>query len=165
MIPDTFQLNITSSIPTTFDDATSLTYVMSSTPVIAALLLLSSTALVVGPTAQDQYALVGAVSAAIITLVAVRKYDQSLWNGVAAFLGAMTLGVTMPGATVSWSQYQGYVDAHAYGFITWHIWMLLGFIFGLAGWIVAQSLYQFFVKIVPDVVTRFGNKLDNFFTK
>lgn len=157
---DTLSMNVTASF-----DGVPFKYAMSSMPVIAALLLLSSTALVVGPTTQDQYALVGAVSAAIITLVAVRKYDQSLWNGVAAFLGAMVLGVTMPGAIVSWAQYQKYVDDQTYVFITWHIWMLLGFISGLAGWIVAQSIYQFFVKVVPNFVTRLGDKLDNFFTK
>jgi hypothetical protein len=146
-------------------NAVSLKHAMSSIPVISSLLLLSSAALVVGPTAQDHYALIGAVSAAIITLVAVRKYDQSLWNGVAAFLGAMVLGVAMPGATVTWAQYQGYVDEHAYAFITWHIWMLLGFAYGLAGWIVAQSVYAFFVKVVPNFVTRLGDKIDTFFTK
>lgn len=165
--PDTFSLHTAQLLTRDrVEDDTAhvpLQHAMSSMPVIAALMLLTSAALVTGPTAQDQYALIGAVCAAVITLVAVRKYDQSLWNGISAFIGALIVGVTMPGATVSWAQYQGYVDDHTYQFLTWHSWMLLGFVFGLGGWIVAQSIYQFFVKKVPEWLTRVTEKLEAFF--
>lgn len=145
----------------------SLQHAMTSVPVLAALMLLPSAAVAVvtGPSTQDQYAMVGAVCAAVITLVAVRKYDQSFYNGIAAFLGAVIVGVTMPGSTIAWAQYQGWIDDNAYGHITWHSWALLGLVFGLAGWVLAQSIYQLFVKKVPEWVTKLTEKFENFFFK
>jgi len=141
----------------------SLSRIMTSIPILASLILFPATIIVIGPSAADHYTLVGALVAAIMTLVAVRKFDQSIWNGLCAFLGALFVGVTAPGAMISWMQYKEWITDGTYHFITWHSWMVFGLVFGLGGWVAAQSIYQTFSKLIPGFFARIGEKLDNLF--
>ena len=145
------------------DDTATLLRTMTSIPIMAAILLFPTTVIVLGPSTADHYTLVGALVAAIMTLVAVRKYDQSVWNGVCAFLGALFVGITGPGAMVSWMQYKQWVTEGSYHYITWHSWTAFGLIFGLGGWVAAQSIYQTFAKLIPGFFARIGEKLDRLF--
>lgn len=141
-----------------------LTTAVSSTSVLASLLLFPAAIVVVtGPSPADQYSLIGALAAAVITLVAVRKFDQSLWNGTAAFTGALVGGVATPGTLLSWGLWKGWITEKDYSFVTWHSWTLLGLICGLGGWVAAQSVYQTFTKIIPGVASVFGDRLTRFF--
>lgn len=145
--------------------STPLLRIVTSLPLLAAFVLLPATAVVVtGPGGSDQYALIGAVVAAVITLVGVRKFDQSAPNSVCAVLGAITGGVAFPGAIVSWAQWKGLVDTHTYPYITWHMWTIMGLLCGLTGWVASQSVYQTLNKIIPGITTWCGNKITKFFT-
>jgi hypothetical protein len=137
---------------------------VASTPVLAALLMLFPAALIVtGPTTADQYSLIGALVAAAIALVAVRKYDQSLPNGVCVILASVICGICLPGALVSAAHYKGWIHDETYVFITWHIWMALGLVCGLSGWVVVQSLYQVLTKSIPGLFSKIGEKIDKIF--
>lgn len=141
-----------------------LTTAVSSTSVIASLLLFPAAIVVVsGPSPADQYSLIGALAAAVITLVAVRKFDQSIWNGAAAFTGALIGGVSTPGSLLSFGLWKGWITERDYSFVTWHSWTLLGLVCGLGGWVAAQSIYQTFTKVIPGVTAIIGDRLTRFF--
>ena len=144
-------------------DSATLLRTMTSIPIMAAMLLFPAVVIVLGPSAADHYTLVGALVAAIMTLVAVRKYDQSVWNGICAFLGALFVGITAPGSLISWLEYKQWITEDTYQFITWHSWTALGLVFGLGGWVAAQSVYQTFSKLIPGFFARLGEKLDRLF--
>lgn len=119
---------------------------------------------VLGPTSNDQYSLAGAMVAAVITLVAVRKYDQTAMNSVCAVLGSVTVGVTGPGALVAFGQWKGLVDNHTYGNITWHMWVLMGLVSGLCGWLASQSIYNLANKTLPTITDWFGRLISKYFS-
>ncbi len=126
---------------------------MTSLCVIANLLLLFPAAVVVaGPSSADQYSLLGALSASVIVLMVIRRLDQTVWNAVAAFIGSIVGGVAFPGALFGWCQWAGYISEQTHVFITWHAWMLFGFICGLGGWAAAQAIYHAFVELLPGMV-------------
>lgn len=138
--------------------------IVTSLPLLASFVIMPAVIAAMGPGANDQYALVGAMVAAVITLVAVRKYDQTAMNSVCAVLGSVTVGVTFPGLLVSFGQWKGLVDDHTYNFITWHMWVLMGLVCGLFGWVSAQLVYNMGNKILPTVADWFGRLISKYFS-
>jgi hypothetical protein len=144
---------------------TPLLRIVTSLPLLASFVILPAViAALGGPGANDQYSLVGAMVAAVITLMAVRKYDQTAMNSVCAVLGSVTVGVTCPGLLVSFGQWKGLVDDHTYNFITWHMWVLMGLVCGLCGWMVAQSIYNLATKTLPTITDWFGRLIAKYFS-
>jgi len=127
---------------------------VTSLPICAAAALspavIMAVAEVNGFSKGDSMALCGTMVAIVVVLIAVRQHDKSLKNCVAVLCGTLVFGITSPGLIVSylangapWGNYQ---------FMNWQLWVLLGFIFGLAGWSVTNAMYSFFTKYVPEVV-------------
>jgi hypothetical protein len=143
---------------------TPLLRIVTSLPLLASIIIMPAVIAVMGPGTNDQYSLVGAVVAAVITLVAVRKYDQTAMNSVCAVLGSVTVGVTCPGLLVAFGQWKGLVDDHTYNFITWHMWVLMGLVCGLFGWVAAQLVYNMGSKVLPTVADWIGNKITKYFS-
>jgi len=115
-----------------------------------------------GPSTADRYAAVGAVLAVIIVLVAVRQFQKSFMNMVSVFIGTVVMGVCVPGLVVSFLQRSDAADAAAYDFLEWKIWLLLGFVCGLGGWSVTQTVYNLFTKLIPSLVESVARR---FFSK
>lgn len=126
---------------------------VTSIPVIGSIVLLTASLSVVGPSAPDRYAAVGASAAVVIVLVAIRQFEKSFWNFLSAFIGTVFAGISGPGTLISYLSWKGYVAEGTYVFLTWHVWMLLGFLFGLAGWAAALAVYHGFTKHIPDLIT------------
>ena len=139
--------------------------IVTSLPLLAVITTVPAMLTVLGgPGAADQYSLAGALVAAVITLVGVRKFDQTAMNSVCAVLGSVTIGVSGPGTLVALGQWKGLVDDHTYNFITWHTWTLMGLVCGLTGWLASQSIYNISNKIVPTMAEWLGRKISNFFS-
>jgi hypothetical protein len=143
---------------------TPLLRIVTSLPLLATFVIFPAVVAVMGPGTNDQYSLVGAVVAAVITLVAVRKYDQTAMNSVCAVLGSVTVGVTCPGLLVAFGQWKGLVDDHTFNYITWHMWVLMGLVCGLTGWMAAQSIYNLATKTVPTITDWFGRLVSKYFS-
>jgi len=139
--------------------------IVSSLPILAvSSLLIPAAVMVTGPNSADQYSLIGALVAAVITLVAVRKYDQTFANSLCAILGSLLVGVTLPGALVSWAQWKGLIDDNSFTHLSWHTWVIAGLVCGLGGWVGAQSIYQLFTRIIPGFSDKVENKVSKFLT-
>ena len=115
-----------------------------------------------GPSTADRYAAVGAVLAVIIVLVAVRQFQKSFMNMVSVFIGTVVMGVCVPGIVVSFIKGSDADSAVAYEFLEWKIWLLLGFVCGLSGWTVTQTVYNLFTKLIPSAVESVARR---FFSK
>ncbi len=133
---------------------------MTSTCVLATITTIFPAAIVVaGPSSADQYSLIGALCASVIVLMVIRKFDQTIWNAIAAFIGSLVGGVAFPGTAFGWAQWAGYINETSVAYITWHAWMLFGFICGLGGWAAAQAIYHAFVEVMPGTVRWIIKKL------
>jgi hypothetical protein len=141
-----------------------LTETVSSISVIAAILLLPASMVVSGFGSNDHYAVIGAAVAAVIAVVAVRRYDQTLPNALCVVLGSFVCGVTIPGVFINTLTWKGILDVPSHQYISWHMWTLLGLMCGLTGWAICQAVYQVSTKLIPSIVTKLGEWLDKFLT-
>jgi predicted membrane protein len=137
---------------------------VSSLSVIAAALLFPASLVVVGFGSNDQYAVIGAAVAAVIAVVAVRRYDQTLPNALCVVLGSFICGVTVPGVFINTLTWKGVLDIGSHQFLSWHMWTLLGLVCGLTGWATCQAIYQVSTKVIPGIVSKLGDWLDRFLT-
>lgn len=132
---------------------------MTSLPLCAAgclsVVFMLASAPIAGPSTADHYAAAGAAFSAVIVLVAVRQFDKSFAKFVSALIGTLVVGVCGPGLAVQY--FQGY--STSFDFLDWKTWMLLGFVFGLAGWTVTESLHNTVAKLVPDALAALVRKV------
>lgn len=134
-----------------------LKHSMTSLPVCAAAALASviimAMAEVSGFSRGDAFALCGTAFAIVVVLIGIRQLDKSLKNGASVISGTVIFGICSPALIVRY--FNSGADDTAYRFVDWQIWVLLGFVCGLAGWSITQALYSFFTKYVPEALPAF----------
>lgn len=114
-----------------------------------------ATAPIAGPSEADRYAAVGAAFSAVVVLVAVRQFDKSFGKFFSALIGTLIFGVCGPGLAVQY--FQG-SPSHL-NWLDWKNWTLLGFVFGMGGWAITESLYNTLAKLVPSAVATLFRKV------
>jgi len=82
----------------------------------------------------DLMAFVGAVVAAIVTVLEAVEHERKLSHRVMVFLSSVVVGSVGPGGIV-WKFYRDQFET-----LSWHAWAGLGFAGGLLGWAVVSAL-------------------------
>lgn len=134
---------------------------MTSIPVCAAAALASVIIMAVSDVNSfsrgDAFALCGTCFSVVVVLIGVRQFEKSVKNCAAVISGTVIFGICSPALIVRY--FTSGAPEPAYRFIDWQIWVLLGFVCGLAGWSVTQAIYSFFTKYVPEAVPAFLKRM------
>ncbi len=131
-----------------------VTVAIASLPVLATLLSIPVVAVVVkNPESADAWSVVGAIFAAVITLIDARKKDKDLGLTVSAFMGSSITGALAPGIVYTWGVWRGWWTHELAERLTWHAWAGAGFVAGLHGWAfvhlmqaLGQKIMNFYIR-------------------
>ena len=106
-----------------------------------------------GPATEDIYAVIGAMLAAVVVLVDFSAANKAGRRGtmqfMTVFISSAFVGSIGPGAAAHW------LMVEAAPALTWHSWAALGFVFGLAGWVVTRSVLWVFNRRLPGALDSF----------
>lgn len=106
-----------------------------------------------GPATEDIYAVIGAMLAAVVVLVdfssSYRAQKRGTMQFLTVFISSAFIGSIGPGAAAHWL-----MSDHTPS-LTWHMWAALGFIFGLAGWVITRSVLWVFNRRLPGAIDSF----------
>jgi hypothetical protein len=107
-------------------------------------------AVIGGPATEDIYAVIGAMLAAVVVLVDYSSsYKRGTMKFISVFISSATIGSFGPGIAAHW------LMADQTPSLTWHMWAGLGFVFGLAGWVLTRSLLWVFNRRLPGALDSF----------
>ena len=124
---------------------------------IPATVAVTSTAGDSSPNSQDVYAVIGAMLAAVVVLVdygGTPGGRRGTMQFMTVFISSAFIGSIGPGVTANT------ILPEAMGALTWHAWAMLGFVFGLAGWVATRSVLWVFNRRLPGAIdTYIGSKL------
>lgn len=117
----------------------------SSLPVLAALFSIPMIAVVIKhPAADDAYSIIGALLAAIVSLIDARKKDKELGHTVAVFLVSAFIGMSAPGLVYHGMIWKGWIQPLEVS--VWQLWAMAGFACGTAGWGIFAAFRRFAMK-------------------
>lgn len=112
-----------------------------------------ATAEVNGFSRADAFALCGTCFSVVVVLIGVRQFEKSLKNCLAVISGTLIFGICSPALIVGYLRAGAHPDA--YRALEWQLWVILGFVCGLAGWSVTQATYSAFTKLIPSLIDSF----------
>lgn len=114
---------------------------LSILPVLLAAMSLPTLtiAAVRGPAADDIYAVMGAVLAAILALMDAVQKRRDYFHAASTFLGSSVIGALAPGPVYHLLSYIKLIPADAVIFTLWQTWAIAGFFFGLNGWFLIHK--------------------------
>lgn len=95
----------------------------------------------------DIVAVLGAILAAVVSVMEARKKDRSLGHTVSVFLCCSGFGSVLPGS-VMWTFFADRIPA-----VSWHGWALMGGVCGLLGWAVALGVMALSPRI-PGIIGK-----------
>ena len=106
-----------------------------------------------GPATEDIYAVIGAMLAAVVVLVDFSASSKAGRRGtmqfMTVFISSAFIGSIGPGSAAHW------LMADQTTTLTWHTWAMLGFVFGLAGWVLTRSVLWVFNRRLPGAIDSF----------
>jgi hypothetical protein len=106
-----------------------------------------------GPATEDIYAVIGAMLAAVVVLVdfssSYKSQNRGTMQFMTVFISSAFIGSIGPGSAAHWFMQDETLS------LTWHMWAALGFLFGLAGWVVTRSVLWVFNRRLPGAVDLF----------
>lgn len=115
---------------------------LSILPVLLAAMSLPTltVAAVKGPAADDIYAVLGAVLAAILALMDAVQKRRDYFHAASTFLGSSVIGALAPGPVYHLFGYMQLIKTDAALWTLWQTWAITGFFFGLNGWFIIHKL-------------------------
>ncbi len=107
------------------------------------------------PSDTSVYAVLGALPAAVCTLLGAQTSHKSRGEQATIFIGSGAIGSIAPDATVSILLYQGTLKQDMS--LSWAVWAALGFVAGMSGWGIMQGtltlwtryVLRFFSRLLP----------------
>ncbi len=109
-----------------------IAFYVAAVPIVAAWIAMQTTF-----GAHDIPAMMGAAIGAGAALIHSRLTGQKVLHTVLVFVCAGLMGCAIPGAVVSWFWPALWTT------LTWHMWMIGGFLSAIAGWIVPYAILNF----------------------
>ncbi len=104
------------------------------------------------PNSEDIYAVIGAMLAAVVVLVdygGTPGGRRGTLQFMTIFISSSFVGSIGPGVTANT------IIPETMGTLTWHVWAMLGFVFGLAGWVATRSVLWVFNRRLPGAIDNY----------
>lgn len=92
-----------------------------------------------GPAADDIYAVMGAVLAAILALMDAVQKRRDHFHAASTFLGSSVIGALAPGPVYQLLVHMAFIPKETSLFNLWQTWAIAGFFFGLNGWFLIHK--------------------------
>ena len=92
-----------------------------------------------GPAADDIYAVLGAVLAAILALMDAVQKRRDHFHAASTFLGSSVIGALAPGPVYQLLVHMALIPKENTLFNLWQTWAIAGFFFGLNGWFLIHK--------------------------
>jgi hypothetical protein len=102
-----------------------------------------------GPASEDIYAVIGAMLASVVVLVdygGTPGGRRGTMQFTTVFISSAFIGSIGPGVAANT------VIPESVGVLSWHSWAMLGFVFGLAGWVLTRSVLWVFNRRIPGAI-------------
>lgn len=106
------------------------------------------------PVRNDIVAVIGALIGGVIVVMEARKKDRTFANSVVLFTSSTFIGGVTPGVLF------GNVWPDLADRFTWHVWISLGFLTSLVGWVLVKAGWDFVKRNRSGFVTAALSRLN-----